>query len=118
MSCCCSRDSTTAYRALVSLAGLALVLVVLAMVLLIGNKSSSQNVLRDRETINNMIGLVGLEQNLVRRLTELATTGHDEAIRGLLIAQGLTVSSSASSAAAKAPAPVASAHAPASASQP
>ena len=79
------------YWAAISLSWLALLLLVFNIALVGGNHKTQDEVVSRQAQINRGATLNQMNNNLVQALAEIATTKNNDAIRGLLAAQGITV---------------------------
>jgi hypothetical protein len=79
------------YRVTVALAGLALVLVAVYIILVQDNRSVQAEVNRRQQFINQSIQLVRVSEALVRALAAAAANGKDDKLRELLAQNGITI---------------------------
>ena len=79
------------FRALTALGVLALVLALANSALFTLNRDAQAAIAHRQQYIQQSIGLEGLYRELVKALAESGTRGNDQAILGILAAQGLSV---------------------------
>lgn len=79
------------YRVTVGLAGLALVLVVVYIILVQDNRSVQAEVNRRQQFINQSIQLGRINDALIRALAAAAANGKDDKLRELLAQNGITI---------------------------
>ncbi len=84
-------DDKVAYWASVALSALALLLLVMDIALVNGNRQLQTEVNQRQVTINNGVNLSQINQGLVQALADASVKDNDKDIRDLLAAQGITV---------------------------
>jgi hypothetical protein len=99
-------DEKLAYWSSVVLGALALLVLVLNVSMINGNRNLQAEVNQRQATINNGLKLGQINQALVQALAEAAVRGNDEDARNLLATQGIGVKTAAKGE-AKAAAPAA-----------
>ena len=79
------------YRLLVALSGITLVLVVVYIVLIQGNRSVQSEVNQRQQFINQSIQLGRVNDALIRALATTAVSNNDDKLRDLLAQSGITI---------------------------
>ena len=79
------------YRLLVALSGITLVLVVVYIVLIQGNRSVQSEVNQRQQFINQSIQLGRVNDALIRALATMAVSNNDDKLRDLLAQSGITI---------------------------
>ena len=79
------------YRLLVALSGMTLVLVVVYIVLIQGNRSVQSEVNQRQQFINQSIQLGRVNDALIRALATTAVSNNDDKLRDLLAQSGITI---------------------------
>ena len=79
------------YRLLVALSGMTLVLVVVYIVLIQGNRSVQSEVNQRQQFINQSIQLGRVNDALIRALATMAVSNNDDKLRDLLAQSGITI---------------------------
>ena len=79
------------YRLLVALSGITLVLVVVYIVLIQGNRSVQSEVNQRQQFINQSIQLGRVNDALIRALATTAVSNNDDKLRDLLAQNGITI---------------------------
>ena len=79
------------YRLLVALSGITLVLVVVYIVLIQGNRSVQSEVNQRQQFINQSIQLGRINDALIRALATTAVSNNDDKLRDLLAQSGITI---------------------------
>ena len=79
------------YRLLVALSGMTLVLVVVYIVLIQGNRSVQSEVNQRQQFINQSIQLGRVNDALIRALATMAVSNNDDKLHDLLAQNGITI---------------------------
>jgi hypothetical protein len=87
----CEKTEKFAYAASVILSSLSLLLIVVTLFIVSGNRSLQAEVNKRQAAINTATSLVQLNQSLVQALAEVAVSKDDKDVRDLLSSQGITV---------------------------
>ncbi|MDP9127135.1 MAG: hypothetical protein M3N08_02585 [Pseudomonadota bacterium] len=84
-------DEKTTYWASIALGAVALVLLVINMSLINGNRHLQEEISQRQAAINSGVTLNQVNKGLVQALAEIAVKNSDTEARGLLAAQGITI---------------------------
>ena len=79
------------YRLLVALSGITLVLVVVYIFLIQGNRSVQSEINQRQQFINQSIQLGRVNDALIRALAKTAVSNNDDKLRDLLAQSGITI---------------------------
>jgi hypothetical protein len=90
-------DEKTTYWASIILGGAALLLLIVNMSLINGNRQLQDEISQRQKTINSGPTLDQINRGIVQALADIATRDNDTQARGLLSAQGITVNAPAKS---------------------